>query len=260
MKRGALALLLALAAAPAHAALSKAQLDSVRVDAKPNAQLPLSLPFTDEHGKATTLGKAMAGMPALVIFTDFTCRNICGPVLAFAAGGLDKSGLTPGKDFRIVSIGLDPKDTLAQARAMKQSRIGNGALAQATVMLTGSDDTVRSATQAAGYHYLYDRENDQFAHPAVAFVVTRDGHIARELSGLGLSGNDLRLALVEAGQGKVGTIADQIRLLCYCFDPATGIYSASIGRIMTALCLATVILLAGFIALLARKARRRAPA
>ena len=166
-----LALLLVLAAAPAHAALSKAQLDSVRVDTKPDSHLPLSLAFTDEHGNATTLGKAMAGKPSLVIFTDFTCQNVCGPVLAFAAGGLDKSGLTPGKDFRIISIGLDPKDTLAQARAMKQSRIGNGALAQATVMLTGNDNTVRAATQAAGYHYVYDKENDQFAHPAVAFVV-----------------------------------------------------------------------------------------
>jgi protein SCO1/2 len=247
-----------LATASAHAGLSKAQLDNVRVDAKPGTRLPLSLAFTDEHGNATTLDKAMAGKPSLVIFTDFTCQNICGPVLAFVAGGLEKSGLTPDEDFRVVSIGLDPKDTLAQARAMKQSRIGDGPLSCATVMLTGSDDVVRAATQAAGYHYVYDQEADQFAHPAVAFVVTGDGHIARELSGLGLSGADLRLALVEAGQGKVGTLADQIRLLCYCFDPATGIYSASIGRIMTVLCFATVILLAGFIALLARKARRRA--
>lgn len=256
----ALSLLLVLAVAPAHAGLSKTQLDTVRVDAKPNAQLPLALPFTDDRGDATTLGKAMAGRPSLVIFTDFTCQNICGPVLAFAAAGLEKSGLIPGKDFRVVSIGLDPKDSLTEARAMKQSRIGDSALAEATVMLTGSKNAVRAATQAAGYHYVYDKQNDQFAHPAVAFVVTGDGHIARELSGLALSGNDLRLALVEAGRGKVGTLADQIRLLCYCFDPATGIYSASIGRIMTALCIATVLLLAGFIALLTRKSRRRAHA
>ena len=260
MRRGALALLLVLMTAPAQAGLSKTDLQTVYVDAKPDAQLPLSLSFKDEDGNATTLGNAMGGKPSLVIFTDFTCQNICGPVLAFAAGGLEKSGLTAGKDFRVISIGLDPKDTSAQARAMKQSRIGGGALAQATVMLTGNDNAVHAVTQDAGYHYVYDKENDQFAHPAVAFVVTGDGHISRELSGLGLSGNDLRLALVEAGQGKVGTIADQIRLLCYCFDPATGIYSASIGRILTALCLATVILLAGFIVLLARKASRRAQA
>jgi protein SCO1/2 len=260
MRCGALALLLLLMNAPAQAGLSKTELQTVYVDAKPDAQLPLSLSFKDENGNATTLGKAMGGKPSLVIFTDFTCRNICGPVLAFAAGGLEKSGLTPDKDFRIVSIGLDPKDTLAQARAMKNSHIGSAPLAEATVMLTGNENAVRAVTQAAGYHYVYDKENDQFAHPAVAFVVTGDGRIARELSGLGLSSSDLRLALVEAGQGKVGTLADQIRLLCYCFDPATGIYSASIGRIMTALCLATVILLAGFILLLARKARRKAQA
>ncbi|HZL32026.1 MAG TPA: SCO family protein [Pseudolabrys sp.] len=260
MKRGALALLFVMMAAPAQAGLSKAQLATVRVDAKPDAQLPLPLAFTDEHGNATTLGKAIDGKPSLVIFADFTCRNICGPVLAFAAGGLEKSGLTPNKDFRVVSIGLDPKDTLAQARAMKQSRIGDGALADATVMLTGGDNAVRAATKAAGYHFVYDKENDQFAHPAIAFVVTGEGHITRELSGLGLSGSDLRLALVEAGQGKVGGIADRIRLLCYGFDAATGIYSASIGRIMSGLCIATIVLLAGFIALLALRARRRAGA
>ena len=93
-------------------------------------------------------------------------------------------------------------------------------------MLTGKADAIRAETVAAGYHYVYDKSVDQFAHPAVAYVVTAKGRISRVLSGLGLDANDLRLALVDAGKGRVGTFADRIRLLCYCFDPATGIYSA----------------------------------
>lgn len=261
MRRLAAALALFVAAMPAYAGLSKAQLDDVFVKPPASATLPLDLPFRDETGLATTLRAALGGKPATVIFTDYTCSNICGPVLAFAAGGLGKSGLTPGRDFHLVAIGLDAKDTLAEARAIKRSRLGDdAALFAATIMLTGTNDIIRATTRAVGYRYAYDAVADQFAHPAVAFVVAADGRVARVLSGLGLSGQDLRLALVEAGHGRVGTIADQLRVLCYGYDPAAGIYSAAIGRIMTVMALATVAAIVAFIALLTVRSRRRARA
>jgi protein SCO1/2 len=247
------------ACAAAHASFTQAQLGAVYADAKPDAQLPLGQDFVDETGKVTTLGAAIGNGPAVIVFADYTCTTLCGPILAFAAGGLEKTGLVGGRDFHLIAIGIDPKDTLADARAMKASHVGAGTLlAAATVMLTGKAEAVRAATTAAGYHYVYDKDADQFAHPAVAYVVTAQGRISRVLSGLGLDAADLRLALVDAGKGRVGTIADRIRLLCYCFDPETGIYSTAISRLMLGAGILTVLAVAGGISLLTFGLRRRA--
>ena len=261
MKRIALCMSLILGACvAAQAGFSKAELAAVYVDAKPNAQLPLETRFVDRDGHRRTLGNAIGNRPAVVVFADYTCTTLCGPILAFAAGALEKSGLAPGRDFHLVVIGIDPKDSLADARAMERSHIGaDNPVAKATVMLTGKPDAIGAMTAAAGYHYAYDKTVDQFAHPAVAYVVTAQGRISRVLSGLGLSPADLRLALVDAGHGRVGTIADRIRLLCYCFDPATGIYSAAISRIMLGAGIVTVIAMAGGISFLAFAVKRRAP-
>ena len=124
-------------------------------------------------------------------------------------------------------------------------------------MLTGSDVAIRAVTQAAGYSFVYDPTHDQYAHPAAAYVITAQGRVARVLSGVGLTGPDLRLALVEAGEGKIGGIADAIHLLCYGFDPARGIYTASITKLLNIGGAATVALLAGGIGLMLVANRRR---
>jgi protein SCO1 len=259
MKRIALGVLVVLAAcASAQARFAKTQLNAVYADPKPDAQLPLARNFVDERGKPLTLGDAIGNRPAVVVFADYTCKTLCGPILAFAADGLEKTGLVAGRDFRLIVIGIDPKDSLADARAMKASHVGNGPVAKNTLILTGKDDVIRVETSAAGYHYVYDTGADQFAHPAVAYVVTAKGRISCVLSGLGLNGRDLRLALVDASRGRVGTIADRIRLLCYCFDPAIGIYSASISRIMLAAGTFTVVVMVSGIAFLSFSVKRRA--
>jgi protein SCO1/2 len=231
----------------ARADFSRAALDQIAADPTPHAKLPLDASFVDEDGTPRTLGDALGGKPSVLIFADYTCRTLCGPILAFAAGGLEKSGLTPGRDYHLVVVGLDPKDPLKTAVTFKESRVGkNTPLAKATIMLSGKTDAVRAATDAAGYRFAYDPAHDQFAHPAAAYVVTGDGHVTRVLSGIGLDGPDLRLALVDAGRGTIGGIVDQIHLLCYGFDPARGIYTASIGKIVNIACVVTVLsILAG---------------
>jgi protein SCO1/2 len=245
-------------ATPAMASLSPAALDSVRVDVARDARMPLSLRFTDSNGTPRTLGEATDGTPAVLVFADYTCTNLCGPILAFAAGGLSKSGLTAGKDFHLIVIGLDPKDGPKEARAMAASRIGaDGPLRAATVLLLGTQEAIEAATRAAGYHYVYDHEHDQFAHPAAAYVLAKDGRIARVLSGLGLSGHDLRLALVDAGQGRVGSLLDQITLRCFGFDPTRGVYTTTISRWLTIAGVVTVLALAGSLAFMALRPQRR---
>lgn len=252
------ALLCAMFAASAHAATPAAQLASVSASPLPDAALPMSLSFTGENGESRTLGTIIGETPAVVVFADYTCTNLCGPILAFAAAGLEDSGLVPGRDFRLVVIGLDPKDGLDAARSMKTSRIGTlSALANATSVLVGTPDTIRAATNALGYHYVYDTEHDQFAHPAAAYVVTREGRVARVLSGLGLRGSDLRLALVDAGQGRVGSMLDRITLHCFGFDPVRGIYTASITRWLGIAGAGTVLLLVASLSFMTLALRRR---
>ena len=240
-----------------HAALSPRVIGEVAVDARPGAPLPLSLRFIDDRGAPRSLGAALGGRPAVLVFADYTCRTLCGPILEFVVNGLEHSGLKPGTDYRLVVIGLDPKDGLEQARAMRAAYLDGSPLADATTILTGNEAAVRIITQAAGYHYAYDAEHDQFAHPAAAYVISPEGRIARVLSGIGLNGSDLRLALVDAGEGQIGTFIDHIRLLCYGFDPAQGIYTSAIERWLMAAAAATVIIIAVWLAILVRHARRR---
>jgi protein SCO1/2 len=258
MTRALLVFLLLFTASTARADFSRAALAAIAAEPKPDAQLPLDARFTDAMGTARTLGDAIDSTPAVVVFADYTCRTLCGPILAFAAGALEKTGLTPGRDYHLVVLGIDPKDDGANASAFAAGRIGtNTPLAAATTLLTGRDDAIRAVTQAAGYRFAYDPARDQYAHPAAAYVVSAKGRIARVLSGVGLTGPDLRLALVEAGNGKIGGIEDQIHLLCYGFDPAKGIYTASITRLLNIGGAATAILLAGGIGAMLIVKRRR---
>lgn len=254
------ALILCAGLGTAQAAFGTSALDHVAATPQANAQLPLDTPFVDEHGAPRTLRSILQGRPALLVFADYTCRTLCGPILAFAASGLEKSGLRPGADFHLIVIGIDPKDTLSDATAFKTGRLGDGTpLTAATTMLTGKPDAIAAETAAAGYHYSYDAQHDQYAHPAAAYVLTAQGRIARVLSGVGLAGDDLRLALVDAGRGKVGGVADQIHLLCYGFDPAKGIYTASIGRITNVACAVTVLAIVCGVGGLMLTRRRQAP-
>ena len=248
-----------LLSAPAQAGLPRAALDAA-VEAPPaNAAIPLSLRFSDETGAPRSFGDALGGMPALLVFADFTCRTLCGPVVEFAAAGLARTGLAPGRDFRLLVVGLDPRDTLADARRLKARHVDpRSPLAAATIVLSGTDAAVRAATAAAGYRYAYDADNDQFAHPAAALVIDPAGRVARVLSPLALDGADLRLALVDAAGGRAGTLADRIRLLCYGYDPATGVYTVPVMRALAFGALLTLLALLGAIAAMIRRTREPA--
>lgn len=249
--------MVAAAAAPAAADVAAAQIKSVAAAPASNASLPLDLGFLDETGHDVTLGSAIGRLPALVIFADYTCRTLCGPVLEFALAGLAKTGLKPGLDYHLVVIGMDPRDGLAAARAMRAEHIDRASpISAATTFLTGRDTEIRAAAQAAGLHYYYDAEHDQFAHPAAVYVVDARGRVQRVLSPLGLDGADLRLAIVDAGRGAVGTLADRIHLLCYGYDPVQGIYTERITTLLELAAAATVLAMAvGIFMMVAREKR-----
>jgi protein SCO1 len=252
------AALLLMLGSPLYADLSPRALGAAEVAPKGDASLPLALQFLDETGRPHPLAEAINGRPAVLVFADYTCHTLCGTILTFAAAGLGQTGLRAGIDYRLIIIGLDPKDGLEDARAMKASRIGSD-LADATIALTGDKPSIRAATEAVGYHYAYDAANDQFAHPAAAFVLDPAGRVVRALSTLGLGADDLRLALVDAGHGRIGSLGDHLRLLCYGFDPVRGIYTASILSVLAAAAGVTLACLAGAILWLSVARKRGAP-
>jgi protein SCO1/2 len=245
----------------ADAYFTAAQLAAISATPPPAARLPLQLAFRDESGDSATIGSAIAGIPSVVIFADYTCHTLCGPILEFTAAGLAKSGLTPGADYRLVVIGINPRDGFDRARATRTAHLGSTSpINRGAVFLSGDEASIRAAATAVGLHYSYDSEHDQYAHPAAAYIVDAAGRVRRLLSPLGLDGSDLRLALVDAGGGAIGNLADQIHLLCYGYDPVKGIYTERITTLLGYAAGITLFVMAlGILAMMARERRRVAP-
>jgi protein SCO1/2 len=243
---------------PALGRITPADYRDIGVSVPANATAPMDAAVTDEQGRSRTLHDFITE-PTVLVFADYTCQTLCGPILAFVAAALDQSGLEAGSQYRLLAVGLDPKDSAKDAAAMRQARMPNdSALARVTNFVTTDAATVAKLTSALGYRFKYDAESDTYIHPAAAYVLTAGGKVTRVLTGLGLSGADMRLALVEAGHGKIGTFRDQVRLLCSSFDPAHGTYNAAVSRLLAIAGGATVLALGGGIGLLALAGRRRA--
>jgi protein SCO1/2 len=256
--RLAFSLIAAVVSSPAIGRISPADYRNVAVSVPTNASAPLDTAVTDETGKRQTL-RAFITKPTVLVFADYTCRTLCGPILDFVSAALEQSGLDIATQYRLVVIGIDPKDSAADAAAMRRASLPNDpAFDKATTFLRADAKAVAALTAALGYRFMYDAEDDIYVHPAAAYVLTADGHVARVLTGLGLSGADMRLALVEASQGKIGTFRDQVRLLCSAFDPTHGQYNAAVSRLLAFAGGTTILALGGGIGLLALAGRRRA--
>ena len=249
----AIAALLLVDTAPLHAALTRHDLSDVGITPPPNAALPLNMMLEGEGGAKKPVQFWLGNRPSIWVLADYTCKTLCGPVISIVSDALARSGLHPGTDFRLVVVGLDPKDTAVSAANMKQAQDGLGGDSSGSTFLRGDAGTIRALTTALGFRSIYDRENDQFAHPAAAFVIAADGRLSQVLSVLDVDPIVLRLAIVSASNGTVGTWTDHIRLLCYGYDPASGTYSMAVGRILAASAGATIALLILVIGLLLRR-------
>jgi protein SCO1/2 len=251
---------LLLALATPAAALTPSEIGRVGAVPPADARAPLDLPFRDDADQLTTLRAAFAGKPGLLVFADYTCTSLCGPALVLTKVGLEQSGLRPGADYHLAVVGLNPKDGPTAARAMRRRSLSDDrALDSDARFLIGDAETIRQATRALGYRYVYDAAHDQYAHPAVAFVLAPDGRLARVVSEIGLTGPPLRQALLDAGgAGTPNVIIRGLHILCYGFDPEAGIYN---GPVMTAMRWSAGGALAlGLLALLMLHRRRRTTA
>lgn len=243
-------------AGPAVAGLTERELAGVSFTPPPGARVPASLIFQDLENTRVTLGEALDGRPGLLIPVDYTCRSVCGPALSIATAALSETGLKAGRDYRLIVVGIDPKDNLEDARGLIEARVGDPALVASASILTGDAKNLQALTTALGYNAIFDPETDQFAHSSGAVTLARDGSVGRVLSVLALNPKDLRLALIEAGEGRIGGLGDRLALLCYGFDPVHGVYTPAIRRILQVAGAGTVGTLALALITLHRRSRR----
>jgi protein SCO1/2 len=225
MTRLLLALALLISATVQAVALDP--LTAAGIDHKPDARVPFDLAFTDESGAVTTLRRLSGGKPILLVPVQHHCPNICGVTLAGLAQAIAGQSLRPGADFVTVAFGIDPREGPRDAAtSLDRLRSGfAGIPADAIHALTGKAGNIASVTAALGYRYAWDPQLRQYDHVAATAVLTADGRLARWLYGVAPAPQDLKLALLDAGQGKTGVWTDQLILLCYHYDPATGRYS-----------------------------------
>jgi len=226
-----------------------------------NSQLPLDLMLRDETGRVVRLGQYFNhGKPVLLNFMYYRCPMLCPMVMDGVTSALTELRFDIGKEFDVVTVSMDLRDTPEQATAKKDlyvKRYGRFGAANGWHFLTGPESAIRRLTNTAGFQYAYDPKTDQFAHGTALIAVTSQGRISRYLYGFEYKPRDLRLALVEASAGKIGTATDAILLLCYHYDPATGKYSRTAMNYVRAGGVATMLGLAGFIFVMIRKEHKR---
>jgi protein SCO1 len=232
-------------------------LEHVGIDQRLNEQLPLDLQFKDESGQTVKLGDYFhSGRPVLLNFVYYECPMLCGEVLNGVSAALKVLKFTPGTEFEVVTVSIDPREEPPLAAAKKQTymaRLGRPEAAKGWHFLTGEKAQIDALANAAGWHYQFDTKTNQFAHAAGIMLVTPQGKLAQYYYGVEYSARDLRLGIIEASQNRIGSIADQVLLYCYHYDPRTGKYGAVITNIMRAAGALTAVLLGGFLVLMFRR-------
>lgn len=224
------------------------------------AQLPLNDMFRDDTGHVVRLGDYFkSGRPVLLDFMYYRCPMLCSMVLEGTTSALTELKLDVGKDFDVVTVSIDPRDMPEDARVKKEKyvkRYGRPSAYEGWHFLTAHEGSIKHLTDAVGFQYAYDPKSDQFAHGTVLIAVTPQGKVSKYFYGFEYKPRDVRLGLVEASQGKVGTAVDQLLLLCYHYSPSTGKYSAAAMGIMRAGGVFTILGLGGFIFIMLRNERR----
>lgn len=218
----------------------------VGFDQHPNAQIPLDLVFHDDKGQDVRLGDYFGNKPAILTLNYFNCPNLCTLELDQLAEALAQVPFDLGNQYDVITVSFDPRDTTALALAEKWEAIRHYArpgLGDGWHVLTGDASAIRQLTQAVGFRYAHDAQTDEFAHPLGVIFLTPQGKIYRYLYGEQFSPTDLRLTLVAASQNKIGTVIDQVLLVCYHYDPAQGKYSTLVIQLSQVAGIATVLVL-----------------
>jgi protein SCO1/2 len=226
------------------------------IDQKLNQSVPLDLAFRDEHGKAVQLGEYFGKKPVILSLVYYNCPMLCTQVLNGLESSLKLIPTDIGKQFDVVTVSIDPTErpVLADAKqALYTGLYGRPGAAAGWHFLTGDEQQIRQLANAVGFRYAYDPDSKQYAHSSAIMLLTPEGKISRYFYGIQFPSRDLRLGLVEASAGKIGSPVDQVLLFCYHYDPSTGKYGLLISRLIQAAAGATVLTIGALILVLYRK-------
>ncbi|MGI8786092.1 MAG: SCO family protein [Acidobacteriota bacterium] len=208
-----------------------ADLREVGIDQRLDQPLPLELEFRDETGATVKLGKYFGGRPVILTLVYYHCPMLCAHALNGMIGALRALPFDAGDQFEVVTVSFDPSETPQSARIKKDAvlrRYGRAGAERGWHFLTADQASIDGLTRAVGFRYKFLAATGQFAHSSAIFVVTPQGRLSRYFYGIEYSPRDLRLGLVEASAGKIGSPVDQLLLYCYHYDPMTGKYGAVI--------------------------------
>lgn len=218
------------------------ELEGVTVEEHRGATIPLDLTFTDEQGHPVMLRQFFDSQrPVILNLVYYSCPMLCTLVLNGFVDGLKGVAWNPGEEFEVVTVSIDPRDSTSVASAKKANYLkayGRPSAKQGWHFLTGTETQIKALAQSLGFSFRWDPIQKQYAHPAVIFVLTPEGKISRYLYGMQFLPRDLRLALLEASEGRIGSAVEQFLLFCYHYDPIQkkyALYATNLMRLSGAL-------------------------
>lgn len=227
------------------------QFKDIAIEQHLDAQVPLDLIFRDESGSEVTLGEAMDGKATVLALVYYRCPGLCSGMMNGIAGIVDSMKYEIGDDYNVVTVSIDPKETPGLASDKKTSyleKLHRDGAAKGWSFLTGEEDAIQQLAMTVGFRYAYDPKTDQYAHAGGIMVLTPQGRVARYYYGVEYIARDVEFGLVEASQGRIGSLADQLAMLCFQYDPATGKYGFYVIGAMRIL---AGLMLAGFVTMYA---------
>ena len=237
-----------------------ALLSKVGIAQNLNKPLPLNLTFADDEGKQVALASYFGKRPAILALVYYQCPTLCSEELNGLVGALEMVNFTPGKDFDVVVVSIDPSEGPDLAAAKKRSyikRYGRPETSGGWHFLTGTQPNIDALTKAVGFGYVKipgpDGRLTQFAHASAIQIVTPDGRLAQYYMGVEYSPKDLRLGLIEASTNHIGSPVDNILTYCYHYDPGTNRHSLIVARVVQLGGLVTVVTLGGFMLVMFRR-------
>jgi protein SCO1/2 len=231
-------------------------LQQVRFDQRLGQQVRLDGVFRDENGRQVRLGDYFGQRPVVLVLAYYHCPMLCDLVLNGLAGSLKALTLNPGQDFEIVVASIDPQETPEQAADQRRQTLASynrSGTQEGWHFLTAERSAIDALTDDVGFRYIYDRERNEYAHAAGITVLTPGGQVSRYIFGIDFPPRDVRLALVESGDGKIGSLIDQAMLYCFHYNPTLGRYSATVMRILRVAAALTIVAVVLMIVLLRRR-------
>jgi protein SCO1/2 len=244
---------------PVRAADLPAPLREVDFVQRLGESIPLDATFRDETGATVALGDLLQGKPAILSLVYYECPMLCNMTLNGLTGALEMLDFDAGREFQVLTVSFEPKETPELARAKKENylkRYDRPTAEAGWHFLTGDAESIRRLTDAVGFKYVWDAKANQYAHAAGIVVVTPQGRIARYFYGVEYPPKDLRLGLVEAADGKIGNLVDRLLLYCFHYDPTTGKYGAAVMRLVRAGAVLVIVGLGAFLLLALRREKK----